>query len=123
MKHPFQSGKPDGADIAKVRPGNWNALHIHGTSALSADTTLNESSHDVVLATGGALGITLTLPPSVISGRTYFIKKVDSGVGSVHIVPSPTYDIESLASFDLIDQFQFVKLVLDGTRWHIIGQN
>ena len=83
MKHIFSSGKSDDADATLVRPVNWNDVHVHGITSVSGNTTLN-TTHDYVRGTGGAGGITITLPAAAgQTGRVYLIKKVDSAAGSV----------------------------------------
>lgn len=72
----------------------------------------------IVLATGGAGGITLTLPGPV-SGKIYNIKKVDAGVGAITINTS-SGTIDGAASKTLTTQYQSLTLASDGTNFFIL---
>jgi hypothetical protein len=124
MKHRFQSAKSDGGDATLVRPSNWNAIHVHGVTSTSTNLTL-DATHDTVLATAGAGGITITLPDvsSIGAGTTYLIKKVDSGAGSVIVDAAGTDTIDGLANYELPNQWQFVEIQGTGSQWVVTGVN
>jgi len=93
--------------------------------AVSADTTLGSSHmNHVVLATAGALGITLTLPAASSWHNSYScILRVDSGAGDVTIARAGSDTINGAASYVLHSQYQFVCLLSDGSAsWEIIGE-
>jgi len=76
--------------------------------------------HTMILATGGALGITLTLPSAAgYSGQVMKIKKTDASVGFVSISGS----IDGNASYDLSNQYQYVNLEAGNGTWQVVGNN
>lgn len=73
-----------------------------------------------IRATGGTLGITLTLPsPLNYAGRTMRFKKMDLTVGAVNL--SGTIDGNS--SYALTNQYQYVCVESSGSSWDIVGNN
>src|SRR5690348_17432670 len=119
MKHAFSSAKADGGDATLVKPSNWNAVHIDDVQAVSTNTTLT-SAHDTVEVTTGSSTITITLPTAVgIKGTLYFIKKVDSGTGSVLVDGAGAETIEGLANYSLVNQWQYVWIYSDNANWKI----
>lgn len=126
MKHLFNSTYADGSDATLVKPSNWNDTHGYGIRSVSATGNISggQAGDDVVLATGGAGGITLTLPsPSTNANRSYCIKKVDSAAGIVTINPNAAETIDGQASYQLVNQYQYVELLSDGTNWQVIKNN
>lgn len=119
MKHKFVSGISDGADATLVRPSNWNAVHLTGTTALSANTTL-DATHDFVPVTTAASTITITLPAvSGNTGLTYTIMKADSGAGTVVITPNGAETINGDTTYTLKKQYETIEIVSNGTLWFV----
>lgn len=83
----------------------------------------------LVQATGGSLGITLTLPDvtngglnATNEGRVYVIVKVDSGVGVITINPfSGGQTISGQSSLTITNQWHGRTLQSTATGWVIIG--
>lgn len=123
MKHSFTSSKPDTGDGSVVRPSNWNDTHVIGWTTLSlSPTTLSYSNHDGVLVTTGASNFVLNVPSAAgRSGRTFFVKKVDSGAGAV--VLTPLEPIDGIATYSLVNQGQYVEIASDGVAWQIVRNN
>jgi hypothetical protein len=86
-------------------------------TSVSSNTTLT-NGNSIVLATGGAGGITVTLP-SPTSGKIFNIKKVDSGVGVITLSP-PSGTIDGAASKTLTLQYDSLTITSDGTNFFII---
>jgi hypothetical protein len=123
MKHRFNSTYADGSDATLVKPSNWNDTHVFGIRSVSASgaTTIAD---DVILATGGAGGIALSLPnPTTCSGQPIVYKKVDSGAGFVTINPFASETIDGQSSYVLVNQYQYVEVMSDGTNWQLINNN
>lgn len=92
---------------------------IGNISVRALSTTQSLLSGDgLILATSGGSNITLTLPASP-PGKTYYIKKVDAGAGSV-IVNTSSGTIDSAASKTLAVQYQALTIASDGTNFYII---
>lgn len=89
---------------------------VRTTAAVSTTSTL---SNDVNLCSGGAGGITVTLP-SVADGKMISIKKVDSAAGTVTIQRGGTANIDGATTKALYYQYESMTLVSDGTDWFIV---
>ena len=94
-------------------------LSSNFTATANADSTI-PLQKSVILATGGTLGITLSMPTLVAGLPPITVKKVDSGVGSVTI--SGTIDGDA-GGYVLTNQYQFVTLATDGSSIYVIGKN
>lgn len=86
-------------------------------TSVSSNTTLT-NGNSIVLATGGAGGITITLPAPT-AGKIFNIKKIDSGVGSITISP-PSGTIDGSASKLLTVQYQSLTITSNGTNFFVI---
>jgi hypothetical protein len=76
--------------------------------------------HTFILATGGAIGISLTLPnPNFYSGQVMKIKKTDLTAGAITIVGS----IDGSSSYALINQYQYVAVEAGGGLWSVVASN
>jgi hypothetical protein len=79
---------------------------------------------DDVLFTTGSSSLTATLPTAVgISGKTFLIKKIDSGSGIVTVATTSSQMIDGDASYILGNQWQFLKVFSDGSNWQVAGKN
>ena len=78
----------------------------------------------LVKATGGAAGITLTLPTAVgRSGQIACIKKVDNGVGTVTIATTGSETVDGASTYLLVNQYQYVTVESDGSNWFVVANN
>jgi hypothetical protein len=74
-----------------------------------------------ILVTTGATDRTITLPAaSGVEGRIYTIKKIDSGSGDVIIDPNASETIDGSTTVKIKKQYEAIKIVCDGSNWHII---
>lgn len=88
------------------------------TKAATGSIALTE---DVVLATGGAGGITLTLPSAVgRSGAIFDIVKVDAGAGAVTVDGNGAETINGATTYSLSNQWDSVTIISDGTNWVVL---
>lgn len=76
-------------------------------------------SDSFILATGGAGGITVTLPAAV-KGSRYLIKKVDAGAGAVTVATTSSQTIDGATTKVLSAQYASVTVVSDGAAWYVI---
>jgi hypothetical protein len=75
----------------------------------------------VILATGGAGGISVTLPaPASCKGRAFLIKKVDAAVGVITVTPFAGL-IDGQLNYLLPNQYQYVRVLSDGANYNVIG--
>jgi hypothetical protein len=99
-----------------------NTSTATGTISADAIETIELSSN----STSPVADITRTLPAaSGVSGFIVMVKKVDSGSGAVIVQGSgsPAEAIDSGTTWTLSNQYQYVRLLSDGTKWHVIGNN
>jgi hypothetical protein len=81
-------------------------------TVLAADSIIN--------GTGGAGGITITLPAAASStGRIITVTKVDAGAGDVTIDGNGAETINGNATHDLTSQYESITIYCDGTEWFI----
>ncbi len=105
-------------DISLNGVGSEYLRSFLGVSAYS-DTVSMLTTDDVVLATGGAGGITITLPAANAGKVRKTVKKIDSGVGAVTVARAGTDTIEGATSVSLAGQYNSVTVISDGTSiWY-----
>jgi hypothetical protein len=77
----------------------------------------------IVLATGGAGGISVQLPACASwAKKIALVKKVDAAVGVI-TVSCIAGLIDGLANYPLVNQFQYVRLLSDGVNANVVGNN
>ena len=107
--------------------GIIDTLAIFPVTTLSASSLLNYSSQafTFVNGVGGSGGITFTLPSTTgHAGKSFVIKKVDSAVGTVVILPfNNGQPIDGNLSWILSNQYQFILMYTDGTQWFVGSSN
>jgi hypothetical protein len=112
VKHKFQSAKSDGADATQVQASNWNDVHVLNARSVSATGNI-AATDDLILATGGSGGITLTLPsPSTNSGATFAFFRVDAAAGAVTITGTGL-------TVAMPNQGDLIEVFSDGTNWQL----
>lgn len=82
-------------------------------------TSTITATDDIILATGGVSGISLTLPVPTAS-KKITIKKIDSAAGVITILQNSTDTIDGASSKALYYQYESLTLVSNGTNWFII---
>ena len=91
-------------------------------SAKSGDYTIldtDEIQH-IGMTTGGT-DRTVTLPTAADNtDRVITVKKVDSGSGKLTLDGEGAETIDGNTTFDCVLQYDFVKVVSDGTEWHVL---
>lgn len=74
----------------------------------------------VYRGTTGAGTIALTLPPpATCPGKIFTAKKVDAGLGTLSVVGA----IDGQVSWDMNNQFQYVRVQSNGASYDVIGNN
>lgn len=119
-----------------VNPNNVPIFDMRGSGSVSfasTGSTLTISTKNVnfsaqvlnaYFVTTGSSTIITTLPTAVgNSGDVIFFKKVDSGVGLVSVATTSAQTIDGLSTYSLVDQWQFLEVVSDGSNWQIISNN
>ena len=68
------------------------------------------------------MGITINLPTaSGITGRVYFVKKVDADPGFITIDPSGMETIDGAPTVDLMAMNEARLIISDGTNWQVMS--
>ena len=102
--------------------GIWNSVasvlplsRLGGNMPFAKSAIYTASSGDIVMATAGAGGWVLTLP-AVARGAFVYVKKVDSGAGTITITPA-SGTIDGASTLGLVVQYDVAMLVSDGVGW------
>ena len=102
----------------KANIGGVNRTILGNVVAKSANYTLTTDDR-TCLATGGASGITITLPAATLGAR-YEIKKVDSGAGAITVATTSSQTIDGATTKSLAAQWDKITVTSDGTSWFAI---
>ncbi len=98
--------------VVKLEQGNHVVLTITVNKLLSTE--------HVILADATAGVITISLPKaSLNNGKVFTIKKLDTS-NNVIIDPNGSETIDTAALHTLSVQFEFIKIVSDGSNWFVI---
>lgn len=89
-----------------------------GIQNVSTSAAITKS---LVFATGGAEGISPTLPTPA-DGLVIEVIKVDAGLGAIEITPNATEKISGNDTCTLENQYSSARLRCDGTNWFIISK-
>lgn len=76
-------------------------------------------SHVLVNAVGGA--VTVTLPPVRLAYREVTVKKIDASANVVTVDGDGAETIDDAATASLAAQYNYIRLVSDGTEWWKVG--
>jgi len=102
-----------GAGIVQV------SLGVNPVSSANYTILDNDGYHTILVSTGASQR-TITLPAVANnSGRKIFIKKTDSGAGTVLIDTPGAETIDGAAQNILTQQYSYVELLSDGTNWFV----
>lgn len=91
--------------------------------ALVQATPYTVGDEDVVLVDDDTVGgaVTVNLPPAANNdGRCRIVKKLGTG-GNVTIDGNASEEIDGATTNVLSSQFDAIRILSDGTGWHIIG--
>lgn len=93
-------------------------VRLGGLASKNADYAMG-STDCAILATGGAAGITITLPAANTASQLVIITKVDAGVGVITVSRAGADAIEGATSVTLTAQYDKCVLYSDGAgTWH-----
>jgi hypothetical protein len=113
-------------DIVTAGPGSAvfgsHQASSSGTITIDADETIELVSN----VSSPVSSITRTLPPAAsCTNAIVTVKKVDSGTGAVIVQTggSPAESLDGGSTWTLSNQYQYVRLLSDGTGWNVIGNN
>ena len=90
--------------------GHALALDVKSKTANYTMTT----NDCIIRGTGGAGGITITLPAATFFGMMVLVKKIDTGAGAVTVARAGADTIEGATSLSLATQWNGAHLVADG---------
>ena len=107
--------------ISKYNGTSWDLL-INNNSSVSKTSAYTLTAFDsVILASASGGAFTLTLPAaSGVSGKIYEIKKTDSTENIVTVDANSSETIDGLLTWELRSSLAFLKIISDGTNWHVL---
>ncbi|MFK2819658.1 FISUMP domain-containing protein [Flavobacteriaceae sp. LMIT009] len=124
----------DGDNMYNANSGNIgvgtaapaSTLDIQGSlgyqvTTITAATTL-DNTHNVVLCTGGQYIVTLP-PAAANTGRTYYIKNINSDGSTIFIDGHGTQTIDGNIGYALDAYQAVVRIASDGANWYVIDQS
>tara|TARA_R110000851_G_scaffold145926_8_gene285464 strand:- start:249 stop:1928 length:1680 start_codon:yes stop_codon:yes gene_type:complete len=88
-------------------------------------TAINYTANykEVVLVSTGATDKDITLPLAARANQQITIKKIDVGVGVVHILGNGVETIDGVNDQPLNSQYEVMTVVSNGTEWFVISYN
>jgi len=123
IKHTVQSAVAEGSDPTLIGPNEWNSDHavtLDGQQ-VSANYAVQPTDEYVEITANSP---TITLPDATsaaVARRSYYF--LNSGTGAPVLQPVSSQLINGDSTYQLVDQWQFVKLYSNGSAWRVIGTN
>ena len=106
----------DGIGLEASNGGSFGSVR-----SVSATTTITTSDY-AILADSTAVAISVTLPAaSTVTGRIFFIKRVNAGANSVAVNPVGGETIDGGPFHSLTAQWARVEIISNGSAWFIIA--
>ena len=100
----------------------YGALTTSGRISKLVTVTTNYTilPSDEIITANSSSAINIYLPSAIgITGRTYTIKNINTGF--VTLRPNSFQKIDGSNTFDLSNQYSFVKVVSNGSKWLVAG--
>ena len=92
----------------------WSFIHVNAAYAAAKET--------VILVTTGGAAVVVTLPVAANNpSKTYAIKKIDAGVGTVDITPQGAELIDNITPYQLVAQYERVIIANDAASWWVLS--
>jgi hypothetical protein len=106
----------DGIGLEASNGGSFGSVR-----SVSASTTITTSDY-AILANSTAGAIAVTLPAaSTVTGRIFFVKRVNAGANNVTVDPFGSETIDGAATHVLSAQWARVEIISNGSAWFIIA--
>lgn len=108
------------ADLAIIdNLGAMSVVNVASNYAAVASTF----PETLIRVSTGVGNVTVTLPaPASVAGKIFTVKKVDSSIGAVIIVPA-SGTIDGGSDYTRSMQYGYVRLYSNGTSYDVIGNN
>lgn len=103
-----------------------STLDVNGSlgykvNTITSATTLNQT-HNVVLCNNGSYTVTLPVAASN-TGKVYYIKNIDAEGDDITLDGNATETIDGSTTFLLDADKHSVRIICDGSNWHIIEES
>lgn len=119
---PVTPGTPYTGQLWVESDGTGTVAQAYTVVSTSTGTYSATVATQVVLANAVSNNVTVYPPVSgSTSGDFYYVKKVDSGTGTVTIQGNGA-TIDGAGTQVINTQYNCIMMVSDGTNWHIIGE-
>lgn len=97
---------------------------VHKTTVLTAAGGYVAAPSDryIVVRKLSAAGTTISLPSGSVTGRLLTIKdgKGDASSNNIVLIPAPPNLIDGASNYTMINNYQSIDLLYDGTSWSIV---
>ena len=99
----------------------FSAIIFNTSFATVITTPITADASKFILVDDDTIGgvATVNLPPAETAGRTYHIKKLGT-TGDVIVDGSGSETIDDGLTATLTAQYESIKIVSDGSNWHVI---
>jgi hypothetical protein len=104
-------------DVVQVKDAG--ITEVKRSRTVATPNATSSITTDIVLATGGVAGITLTMPAAA-GGKIVIVKKIDAGAGTVTILRNSSDTIDGSVQKILYSQYESMTFVSDGSNWYIV---
>lgn len=105
-------------DSTQANGLKWAYLNVVTNSSTTYAVT---TANDIILNNATSAAITNTLPTAVgISGKVFYIKKIDSSGNTVTINTTSSQTIDGVTSKIMSTQYNSLTVVSDGSNWYLI---
>lgn len=111
-------------NVISVKNSGIKGLKRILTAVTKTTTYTATSADDVILCSTTGGGWTLTLPAaSGITGKEFYIKKTTSDTNALTVDGNGAETIDGATTYILVCQYSAIRIVSDGSNWHIVSQN
>ena len=117
----IQLGNASITDVKTSGRLKSNGIISNIVAKTSAYTVL--ISDEIIVGDATSSAFTITLPTAVgVTGQTYTIKRINTVGNNVTVGTTSSQTIDGLTTYVLDAQFQYVKVVSNGSNWFVIGK-
>jgi hypothetical protein len=117
---PTATASQTGMSLVSDTSSTWSYRYAEKTTAKST-TYLATGDETTILCDASGAAFTVTLPAAAsFTGKHYNIKKTDSSVNAVTVDGNASETIDGATTRTITIQYESIRIVCDGSNWHII---
>lgn len=119
---PVATASQTGMTLISDTSSVWSYRYTEKTTAKT--TTYTATGDETVITCATSSGWTLTLPAAAsFTGKHFHIKKTSSDLNLLTIDGNASETIDGVLTIQIGKQYDSVKIVSDGSNWHIVANN